>query len=50
MELPALIAAVAAVQRTFLFLAADGQAKAALKEPRRALGDILGNAVRFVSA
>ena len=55
MELPALIAAVTdlsgtitAVQRTFL--ADDGLDKAPLDEPRRALGDILGNAVRFGQA
>lgn len=52
MELPALIAAVTdlsgaitAVQRTYL--SADGSQKAPLDEPRRALGDLLGNGVRF---
>lgn len=51
-ELPALIAAVTdlsgaitAVQRTYLAL--DGLSKAKLITPRRALGDILGHAVRF---
>jgi hypothetical protein len=51
-ELPALLGAVTnagggltAVQRTYL--APDGSGKAALTEPRRALGDILGHAVRF---
>jgi len=52
LELPAFIAAVTdssgaitAVQRTYL--RADGTDKADLPDPRRALGDILGNAVRF---
>lgn len=55
MELPAFIAAVTdlagnitAVQRTFL--RNDGLEKAPLDEPRRALGDLLGNAVRFGEA
>lgn len=54
-ELPALIAAVTdvagnitAVQRTYL--RSDGLEKAPLTEPRRALGDLLGNAVRFGEA
>lgn len=52
LELPAFIAAVTdlsrnitAVQRTFL--RPDGSDKADLHEPRRAMGDILGNAVRL---
>lgn len=55
LELPALIAAVTdlsgaitAVQRTYL--SADGSQKAPLDEPRRALGDLLGNGVRFGEA
>lgn len=55
MELPAFIAAVTdlsgaitAVQRTYL--SPDGSRRADLEEPRRALGDLLGNGVRFGEA
>lgn len=49
---PALIAAVTDLTGTITgvhrtWLAADGRSKAPLDEPRRALGDILGHAVRF---
>jgi hypothetical protein len=52
MELPAIIAAITdnagditGVQR--LYLAPDGLHKAAIEEPRRSLGDLLGNAIRI---
>ncbi|MGD9804121.1 MAG: toprim domain-containing protein [Hyphomicrobiaceae bacterium] len=51
-ERPALVAAITdlagditAVQR--IYLAPDGGAKAAIKEPRRSMGDVLGHAIRL---
>ncbi|WP_420820101.1 MULTISPECIES: DUF7146 domain-containing protein [Rhizobium] len=41
--LPALIAAVSGLQRTWLD--PSGQGKAQLADPRRSLGDILGNGI-----
>lgn len=55
MELPAIIAAITdttgditGVQR--LYLAPGGLSKAALDEPKRSLGDVLGNAIRIGTA
>lgn len=55
MELPAIIAAITdnagditGVQR--LYLAPDGSDKAAIEEPKRSLGNVLGNAIRIGNA
>lgn len=54
-ELPAIVAAITDnVRRTTgvqrYYLAADGLDKAAIEEPKRSLGDVLGNAIRIGSA